>query len=314
MAARRPPQALAGARPQDRRRPHDSRTAAEAGRRDDRELPAAGARTAAAALGRHRADQPAPRLLLAHRLRRERPRPRPAGLRHHRLFRPLRHPRRGALRRRAARRLAAGAGRPRDRDDARRRDPDGPAAARPDRQGRLGRHVALRQRRLGQWHDGRRRAGRRGTPGASAPRQAAQRADQSLPHARRSLAAAPDGARRPALGHVLRHRGAPRPDCRSALQRTAGTARPCPGIARPAGAGIRQPPLCGLGEAPVGHRHPLRRDRPAGRRGRRRAGRACRNLRGYRQPRDPADREHTDPPGLRHAAQGRAAARGRPAQ
>ena len=166
-------------------------------RRHDRELPAAGARAPEAVLGRHRAHQPAPGLLLAHRLRRDRARSRPAGLRRHRLFRPLRHFGRRTLRGRPAGPFAAGARRSRDGDDAGRRHPARPAPARPHRQGLLGRHVALCQRRMGQRHLGRRRAGRRASAAATVTRQAAQCADQPLPHQGRSLAAAPAGARRP---------------------------------------------------------------------------------------------------------------------
>ncbi len=146
-----------------------------------------------------------PRLVycLAHRLRRDRPGPRPAGLRRHRLFRPLRHPRLGTLRRRTAGPVAARARRPRDGDDLGGGDPARPAPSRPDRQGLLGRHVALRQRRLGQRHDLGGRRDRRHAGDARAAAQAEERADQSLSHQGRSLAAAPDGARRPAVADLL---------------------------------------------------------------------------------------------------------------
>jgi formyl-CoA transferase len=74
------------------------------------------------------------------------PRPRPAGLRRHRLLRPVWPSGRATLRRRAARRAGAGAGRSRDRHGARLGDPDGADAAHEDRRGLVGRHVAPGQR------------------------------------------------------------------------------------------------------------------------------------------------------------------------
>ena len=66
-AARRPPEALAGARPQECRGATGAGEADQARRRHDRELSTAGPRAAEVGLGGHRADQSAPGLLLVDR-------------------------------------------------------------------------------------------------------------------------------------------------------------------------------------------------------------------------------------------------------
>ena len=132
----------------------------------------------------------------------EQTRPRPTGLRRVGLFRPLGHPRCRALRGRTARPVAAGAGR---RATAmtlvaailmglRQRD-------------RTGKGCWVTPRSMpmayGPTAPGGGRPGRRQVAAAPIARPATQCVDQPLPHQGRPLAAAPVGARRPAVGDVL---------------------------------------------------------------------------------------------------------------
>ena len=93
--------------------------------------------------------------------------------------------------------------------------------------------LALCQWRVGQRHLGGGRPARRQAAAAPGARPAAQRADQPLPHQGRSLAAAPDGARRSSVGALLRRHRAARPARRPALHQPR---RP-PRAAARAGAG-----------------------------------------------------------------------------
>ena len=105
---------------------------------------------------------------------------------------------------------------------------------RPDRQGLLGRHVALRQRRLGQRHDGRGRRDRRARcRRASRPTSRAMRStnlyrtqdDRWL-----QLLMVRDDRLWPTFCSVIER---PDLDGRSALHRPAGAPRPCARAARP---------------------------------------------------------------------------------
>ena len=197
-------------------------TADRARRHHDREPPAAGARAPEAALGRHRADQPAPRSIARSPAT---ARPAPTATGRASTSPPISAAPASSMRRATkAARPASSLPAQGDRATAmtlvaaillglRQRDQH--------RQRLLGRHVALRQRRLGQRHDGwRARWSAPQLPPRQSPDKPAQCADQPLPHQGRSLAAAPAWCATTGCGAVL-HAPSSAPDLagRPALHR-----------------------------------------------------------------------------------------------